>query len=84
MEDVFAQRIEFGLYLVESRLLTGGHDVELAFLGLGRCAAQRASIMPAPRLARSAPIWRVEGGMEVPKSISTAPGLIPARIPLSP
>ena len=51
------------------------------------CAGVRpngASIMPAPFAAKSAPILRVEAGIEVPKSINTAPSLIPAKIPSSP
>ena len=43
-----------------------------------------ASIIPAPFAARSAPIFRVEAGIDVPKSMTTAPLLIPARMPSSP
>ena len=50
------------------------------------CAGVRpngASIMPAPLAAKSAPIFLVDDGIDVPKSTKTAPSLIPAKIPSS-
>ena len=50
------------------------------------CAGVRprgASIMPAPFAAKSAPIFLVDDGIEVPKSTNTAPSLMPAKIPSS-